>query len=129
MVDVPRSLQDKAIEERVRRDMEENLPPPSVPVGLARSFFGEGLGMGWGDEAESWIRSKLGQGTYEDLRKGITRENARFSERYPISSGVSEFAGGAAPALAAYYMTPATGGAAIVTVSLVHPIDLVKTRI
>jgi len=112
MVDVPRSLQDKAIEERVRRDMEENLPPPSVPVGLARSFFGEGLGMGWGDEAESWIRSKLGQGTYEDIRKGITRENARFAERYPISSGVSEFAGGAAPALAAYYMTPATGGAA-----------------
>jgi len=113
MVDVPRSLIDKAIEERVRQDMIENRPPPSLGAGAARAFLGEGLGMGWGDEAEAWIRSKLmGQGDYSALRKDINKEYGRFAERYPVTSGALEFAGGAAPAVAAMMMTPATGGAA-----------------
>lgn len=113
MVDVPRSLIDKAIEERVRQDMIENRPPPSLGAGAARAFLGEGLGMGWGDEAEAWLRSKLmGQGDYSAIRKDINKEYGRFAERYPFTSGSLEFAGGAAPAVAAMMMTPATGGAA-----------------
>ncbi len=29
-------------------------------INAARAFLGQGLGMGWGDEAEAWLRSKLG---------------------------------------------------------------------
>ena len=28
--------------------------------GAARAFLGQGLGMGWGDEAEAFFRSRLG---------------------------------------------------------------------
>ena len=113
MVDVPRSIIDRMDEERVRREMIENLPPPSVPLGVARSVVGQGLGMGFGDEGEAWIRSKLGQGSYEDLQKGISKEYGRFAEQYPITSGVGEFVGGAAPSVAALMMAPATGGATL----------------
>ena len=113
MVDVPRSIIDRMDEERVRREMIENLPPPSVPLGVARSVVGQGLGMGFGDEGEAWIRSKLGQGSYEDLQKGISKEYGRFAEQYPITSGVGEFVGGAAPSVAALMMAPATGGASL----------------
>ena len=113
MVDVPRSIIDRMDEERVRREMTENLPPPSVPLGVARSVVGQGLGMGFGDEGEAWIRSKLGQGSYEDLQKGISKEYGRFAEQYPITSGVGEFVGGAAPSVAALMMAPATGGASL----------------
>lgn len=112
MVDVPRSLVDRAIEERIKNELIENRPPPSIPVGAARAFFGQGAGMGWGDEAEAWIRSKLGGGDYSTLQKDISKEYGRFSERYPFTSGSLEFAGGAAPAVAAMMATPITGGAA-----------------
>jgi hypothetical protein len=111
MVDVPRSLIDREIEERVRRDMIENRPPPSFGAGALQAFFGQGVAMGGGDEAEAWIRSKLGQGDTSSLQKNIIKEYGRFAERYPFTSGALEFAGGAAPAVAAAYLAPATGGA------------------
>lgn len=113
MVDVPRSIIDKMDEERVRREMTENLPPPDLGVGLARSVVGQGLGMGFGDEGEAWVRSKLGQGSYEDLQRSISKEYGRFADYYPVSSGVGEFVGGAAPSVAALMMAPATGGASL----------------
>jgi hypothetical protein len=100
-------------EERVRREMTENLPPPDLGVGLARSVVGQGLGMGFGDEGEAWVRSKLGQGSYEDLQRSISKEYGRFADYYPVSSGVGEFVGGAAPSVAALMMAPATGGASL----------------
>ena len=97
MVDVPRSIIDKMDEERVRREMTENLPPPSISAGLARAFFGQGLGMGTGDEAEAFARAQRGEGNYEDLQKSISKEYGRFEDRYPFTSGATEFAGGMVP--------------------------------
>ena len=78
----------------------------------ARAVFGQGLGMGWGDEAEAWARSKLGEGSYKDIREGINKNYAEFSERNPILAPVAEFAGGVLPLAASYVATPFSGGAA-----------------
>jgi len=77
-----------------------------------RAALGQGLGMGWGDEAEAWVRSKLGEGSYEDIRKDINKNYAEFSEKNPILAPVAEFAGGVLPLVASYVATPFSGGAA-----------------
>ena len=77
-----------------------------------RAALGQGLGMGWGDEAEAWARSKLGEGSYEDIRKDINKNYAEFSERNPILAPVAEFAGGILPLAASYVATPFSGGVA-----------------
>lgn len=73
-------------------------------VGGARAAIGQGLMMGWGDEAEAWLRSKLGEGDYNDLVKKIRKEYGTYSEEYPISSALAEFGGGAAPGVAAMFI-------------------------
>jgi len=82
-------------------------------VGGARAVLGQGLGMGWGDEAEAWLRSKLsGSKGYESELAKINQEYAQYSKENPFVAPALEFGGGAAPALAAMLATPATGGAA-----------------
>ena len=66
-------------------------------VGGARAALGQGLGMGWGDEAEAWLRSKLGNESYEDNLKKVRSEYGQFSQEHPYVAGTSEFLGGAAP--------------------------------
>lgn len=81
-------------------------------VGAARAAVGQGLGMGWGDEAEAWLRSKLaGSRGYEAELADINKEYARYSKENPFVAPALEFGGGAAPALLAMLATPATGGA------------------
>ena len=70
-------------------------------IGAARAALGQGLGMGWGDEAEAWLRSRLGQGSYEQNLSKIQQEYAKYSKEAPFVSGALEFAGGAAPGVAA----------------------------
>lgn len=70
-------------------------------VGAARAAIGQGLGLGWGDEGEAWLRSKLGQGEYEELVKRIRNEYAQYGKENPFVSGALEFAGAATPSLAA----------------------------
>lgn len=73
-------------------------PAPVDPyLGLIRAVGEQGLGMGWGDEAEAWLRSKAGEGSYEDLLKQIQGEYGAYSEKYPWTSFAGEFAGGALP--------------------------------
>jgi hypothetical protein len=68
--------------------------------------------MGWGDEAEAWLRSKLaGSKGYESELARINQEYAQYSKENPFVAPALEFGGGAAPALAAMLATPATGGA------------------
>lgn len=67
--------------------------------GAARAFLGQGLGMGWGDEAEAFFRSRLGDEKYEDALQKIRQEYAQYSKEAPIASTVAEFGGGMAPAL------------------------------
>lgn len=66
-------------------------------VGAARAALGQGLAMGWGDEAEGWLRSKLGQGSYEDMVAKVRGEYAEYSKESPFVSGAAEFAGGVLP--------------------------------
>jgi hypothetical protein len=81
-------------------------------VGAARAALGQGLGMGWGDEAEAWLRSKLsGSKGYESELARINQEYAQYSKENPFVAPALEFGGGAAPALAAMLAAPATGGA------------------
>lgn len=74
---------------------------PGQPVNpysnTARAVLGQGLGMGWGDEAEAWLRSKLGNESYETVLPKIRSEYGQYAKQYPITQGVSEFVGGAAP--------------------------------
>lgn len=70
-------------------------------VGAARALVGQGLGMGWGDEAEAWLRSKLGNEKYEKALPRIRQEYAQYAKESPFTSGALEFAGGVAPGVAA----------------------------
>lgn len=79
---------------------------------FGRAFFGQGLGMNWGDEAEAYLRSKVSGKPYGEELREINRQYGEFSKRYPVSSAAAEFAGGVLPAAAAYMATPFTGGAA-----------------
>jgi hypothetical protein len=76
-----------------------------------RGLLGQGLGLQWGDEAEAWLRSKVGEETYQKELEDIQREYGEFAQRRPYLSFGAEFAGGALPAVGAALATPATGGA------------------
>ena len=79
---------------------------------FTRALLGQGLGMGWGDEAEAWLRSKIGEKTYEENLRDINREYAEYAQRNPLLTAGTEFAGGVLPMVASYAATPFTGGAA-----------------
>ena len=81
-------------------------------VGGARAALGQGLAMGWGDEAEAWLRSRLaGSPGYDAELARINKEYAQYSKENPFVAPALEFTGGAAPAVVAMLTTPATGGA------------------
>ena len=80
--------------------------------GAARAFLGQGLGMGWGDEAEAFFRSKLGDEGYEDALKKIRQEYAQYSQAAPVVSTLAEFGGGMAPALGMMFVPGGQGAAA-----------------
>ena len=83
--------------------------------GAARAGIEQGLGMGWGDEAEAWLRSKLGGKSYEDLLKQIHQEQGQFAEQHPVVQPLAELAGGAAPMVASYLIPGAQAGAPVTT--------------
>jgi hypothetical protein len=84
----------------------------SDSLNFARALIGQGVGMGWGDEAEAWLRSRITGRPYEGERARINQEYNQFQERHPYLAPGAEFAGGVLPAVGAYMMTPFTGGAA-----------------
>lgn len=73
-------------------------------VGGARAAVGQGLMMGWGDEAEAWLRSKLGEGEYQDIVNRIRKEYGAYSEQNPVTSALAEFGGGVAPGVAMMFL-------------------------
>ena len=87
------------------------------PVDLARNVIGQGLLLGWGDEAEAWVRSKLGEGTYEEAVAEIRAGNKAYSEDSPYASLAGEIVGGLIPTAAALVATPFTGGASTAAAS------------
>lgn len=92
------------------------MPKRNEDVGVlrntARAAIGQGLGMGWGDEAEAWLRSRLpGGGTYEQEKAKIDREYARYAREHNVLAPTAEFVGGMLPTVAAVVGTGASGGA------------------
>lgn len=81
-------------------------------TGAARAFLGQGLGMGWGDEGEAWLRSKLGDQPYERALQQIRQEYAQYSRENPATAMAAEFAGGMAPAVGMAFVPGAQGAAA-----------------
>lgn len=71
---------------------------------VARAFVGQGMGLGWGDEAEAWLRSKLGEGTYEQNLPQIRKEYGTYAKEHPLEAFGLEFTGGVAPTVAAMYL-------------------------
>jgi hypothetical protein len=80
-------------------------------TGAARAFLGQGLGMGWGDEGEAWLRSKLGNKPYEQALQQIRQEYAQYSRENPATAMAAEFAGGMAPAVGMMFVPGAQGQA------------------
>lgn len=78
---------------------------------IVRSVLGQGLAMGWGDEAEAWLRSKLGDEEYEKALAQIRAEYGAFAEERPGLQITGEIAGGAIPAITAF-LTPGGQAAA-----------------
>lgn len=78
--------------------------PADLGTGAARAALGQGLMMGWGDEAEAWLREKMGEGSYEDNLRKIRGEYSQYSQENPWISGAAEFAGAAAPAVGAMFI-------------------------
>jgi hypothetical protein len=77
-----------------------------------RALLGQGLGMGWGDEAEAWLRSKLPGGkTYKQEKAKIDKDYAQYSRKHNVLAPVAEFTGGVLPTVAAVIGTGFTGGA------------------
>jgi len=83
----------------------------SDSLNFARALIGQGVGMGWGDEAEAWLRSRITGRPYEGERARINQEYNQFQERNPYLAPAAEFAGGVLPAVGAYMAMPFTGGA------------------
>ena len=70
-----------------------------------RGLLGQGLGLGWGDEAEAWLRSKLEDDvTYDEALERINREYSQFATENPYVSAGSEFVGGALPMVASMFI-------------------------
>jgi hypothetical protein len=77
-------------------------PPASDMGNRARAFFGQGMGMSFGDEAEALYRS-LGQSnrSYDQILNDIRADYRRWSEENPGQALFGEFTGGVAPSIAA----------------------------
>ena len=88
-----------------------DLQGDATPANIARSVLGEGLAMGWGDEAEALVRSKLTDEDYADIIKRIRAQNEAYAEKHPIASLTGEIAGGVLPTIASFAALPFTGGA------------------
>ena len=69
---------------------------------IARALLEQGAGLGWGDEAEAWLRSKVGDKSYEQNLADIAKSYGSFSAEHPVLAPSLEFAGGAAPMALSY---------------------------
>jgi len=77
----------------------------------ARSWLGQGLAMGWGDELEARLRTLSGDETYEEELAAINESYNQYAAENPGASLTGEIVGGFIPTAAALIATPFTGGA------------------
>ena len=91
------------------------MAPSSDAANRARAFFGQGLGMSTGDEAEALYRSYLTDDgrnrSYDNILNEIRKDYRRYSEENPLEALVYEFSGGLAPAIGSMLIPGAEAGA------------------
>lgn len=92
-------------------------------VNTVRAVLGQGLAMGWGDEAEAWLRSKLGDEEYDKALQQIRSEYGTFAEESPGLQITGELVGGAAPAVAAMFLPGGQPAAAASAARLTGPLS------
>lgn len=68
----------------------------SYAAGLARSAIGQGLLLGWGDEAMAKLREMIGDETYDEALKDERAKVKAFQKQNPKTALVAELAGGLA---------------------------------
>lgn len=95
----------------------------SDAANTVRAVLGQGLAMGWGDEAEAYLRSTLGDETYEQALAEIRSEYGTFAEESPYLSAAGEFTGGALPAIAAMLLPGGQAGAPVAGARLAGPLS------
>lgn len=87
---------------------------PLSGLGGYTRALGQGLSMGWSDEAEAKTRSATTGMPYEQALAQVRNEYSQFAQDNPIGAPLMEFAGGIAPSIAAMFVP---GGQAAGTVS------------
>lgn len=61
--------------------------------------FAQGISLGWGDEAEAFVRSAFTGEEREDLLKEIRKDISTYKEQNPITAGALEIGGSILPSL------------------------------
>lgn len=88
---------------------------PTSSIGadvIGRVGVGQGLMMGYGDELEAYIRSKLPGGRpYEEELTDVRQKIQTAQQERPIAATTAEVGGSLAPTVAALAAIPFTGGA------------------
>lgn len=74
--------------------------------------FAQGATLGWADEAEALIRSKVGGGDYEKIRDDVRTKIKNYKQDNPSATGY-EIAGALIPAIGAALAYPVTGMAGV----------------
>ena len=67
-----------------------------------RFLLGQGVALGFGDEIEAYVRSKLGDKTYEENKSIIKNEMKAFETENPLTAAGLEIAGGLTSAAGIY---------------------------
>jgi len=92
----------RATPEEISQYNRENPPIPySGGAEAARALIGQGLGMGFGDEAEAAIRSAFSDEDYKTIRDRLRAQQSQFGQDYPVTQTGLELAGGLALPLGA----------------------------
>ncbi len=60
---------------------------------LTRYFLGQGVALGFGDELEAFVRSRVGDDTYKNNISTIKEEMKNYKEENPVTATIAEGAG------------------------------------
>jgi hypothetical protein len=116
VVKVPRGTPPEKVKQIIEEiaGIQSAQQPTSSVMGdvVGRVGIGQGLMMGYGDEAEAFLRSKLPGGRpYEEELADVRKKIETTQRERPIAATTAEVGGSVAPVLASLAAIPFTGGA------------------
>lgn len=116
VVNVPRGTSPEKVKEIIDGiiAMQQPQQTTSSVMGdvVGRVGVGQGLMMGYGDEAEAFLRSKLPGGrSYEDELTDVRKKIETTQRERPIAATTAEVGGSVAPVIGSLAAIPFSGGA------------------